>query len=100
MEYFGAVGLLPKAVVHKDLGLLLGNKGEWDAAIAEEREAVRPDPSLAEGHEDLAWALAGKGEWDAAIVEGREAIRLDPKLLRAHQQLGRALANKQASLGI
>jgi tetratricopeptide (TPR) repeat protein len=94
-RYREAVRLKPKdAVAHVDLGVALGNKGDWDGEITEEREAIRLKPRNAEAHFDLGLALENKGDWDGEITEEREAIRLKPDLAEAHFNLGFALENK------
>jgi len=79
---------------HVDLGVALGNKGDWDGEIAEERAALRLNPKNDMAHVDLGVALGGKGDWDGAIAEERAALRLNPKNDMAHVDLGVALGGK------
>ena len=50
-----------------------------DAAIAEEREAVRLSPNNAAFHASLGEALEQKGDRAGALQEYRTAATLDPK---------------------
>jgi len=79
---------------HVDLGVALGNKGDWDGEIAEERAALRLNPKNDMAHVDLGVALGGKGDWDGAIAEERAALRLNPNNGGAHNYLGNALYTK------
>jgi tetratricopeptide (TPR) repeat protein len=62
----------------------LAESGQYDAAIAEIREAIRLKPDFAEAHNNLGYALYATGQHDAAIAEFSEAIRLNPDLAKAH----------------
>ena len=79
------------AETHYSLGNALAEKGQYDAAIAEYREAIRLQPNLSEAHFELGIALDDKGQYDAAIAEDREAIRLKPDYAAVHYNLGGAL---------
>ena len=94
-ELHAAVGLAPEdAELHDALGGVLGDKGDWDGEITEEREALRLNPNLAEAHVNFGRALGEKGDWDGSIAEERAALRLDPNFDVAHVNLGRALGAK------
>ena len=79
------------ANAHEILGVALGNKGEWDGEIAQEREALRLSPNYADAHLNLGVALGHKNDWDGEIAEEREALRLNPNYADAHLNLGLAL---------
>lgn len=64
---------------HLILGRALDDKGDWDGAIAEYREALRLNPNYDTVHNNLGIALGHKGDTDGAIAEYREALRLNPK---------------------
>jgi len=82
------------AQAHASLGLALANRGDWAAAIAEDREAIRLDPQNAPAHAQLGSALAQQGSWDGALLEEREAVRLAPDSPLPHASLGAALMQK------
>ena len=63
----------------------------WDAAIAEDREAIHLEPGLGVAHLDIALGLAHKHEISGGIAEYREAARLDPDDALACNQLGQLL---------
>jgi tetratricopeptide (TPR) repeat protein len=95
-EYRAAVRVDPKNVeAHLVLFVLLGQKGDLDAEIAEEREALRIKPQYALGHIFLGVALGQAGDLDGDIAEQREALRLDPNNESAHAYLGVALGRKR-----
>jgi Flp pilus assembly protein TadD len=61
---------------HKLLGqgVVLVVAGDWPQAEKKIREALRLNPSLAEGHYNLAVALRNQGRFDEAIVEYHTAL--------------------------
>jgi len=66
------------ALLHRQLGLLLGRQERWKEASLHLREVARLRPDVADAHYALAQALAPGGQLDEAIRESREAIRLEP----------------------
>ena len=82
------------AGLHINLGKALDAEGQYDAAIAEYKEAIRLKPDYALGRNNLGNALDDKGQHDAAIAEYTEAIRLNPDMAEAHFNLGIALNAK------
>ena len=63
-----AIALDPKdARPHNNLGIVLHDKKELDAAIQEYRAAIALDPKDARPHHNLGNALLAKKELDAAI---------------------------------
>jgi serine/threonine protein kinase/Flp pilus assembly protein TadD len=90
-----AVALRPEnPSAHVHLGLALEKKGLLDAAIAENREAIRLDKDDAAAHNNLGIVLKNKGQLEEAIAELQEAIRLDKDDAIAHTNLGNALKDK------
>lgn len=75
-----------------NLGLLLRESGDLDAATDEFRRATMLAPDSADAHAQLGSALTSLGKYDEAIPELREAIRLHP-----HHTL--ALVNLATALG-
>jgi spermidine synthase len=84
--YLGA--LVPEsAEMHNILGSALADKGEFDRAIAEFREALRLEPDSASAHENLGLALASHQAPEEAVVHLRRSVQLDPGSGRAHYAL-------------
>lgn len=79
---------------HYNLGTTLLNKGDWDGASREFREAIRLQPEDPYAHNSLGIALDKKKDWGGAIQEYRETIRLWPDNPHAHYNLGCELANQ------
>ena len=82
---------------HANLGQVLAELGQYDAAIAQEREAIRIKSDFADAHHYLGSALLDAGKVDEAVVALREALRLRPRYVAAHNSLGLALAAQQKS---
>jgi len=59
-------------------GDALVRRGDFGAAIAEYREAIRLDPELGSAHASLGSALAHQGEPEQALAAFRDASRLEP----------------------
>ena len=81
-------------LLHVDLSAVLpSSQGEpgWDAAIAEDRQALRLEPDLAVAHLDLGIALLHQGDTKGAIAEYREVVRLDPEDAYACYRVGQLL---------
>jgi tetratricopeptide (TPR) repeat protein/serine/threonine protein kinase len=79
------------AAPHFDLGLALWQKGRFDEALAEYREAVRIKPDYAEARLALGNALKDTGRTDDALAEYRAVLRLRPDHAEAHYDLGSTL---------
>ena len=69
-------------MVRDQIALAFSDRGDWDAAIREQREAVRLFPAMGVAHKALAHALQSAGRLDEAVAEFREAVRLDPAFPR------------------
>jgi tetratricopeptide (TPR) repeat protein len=63
-------------------------QGNYQAAMARVREAIRLDPKLAEAHRSLAQIFGNTGRHEDALPEAREAVRLAPEYDKAHNTLG------------
>ncbi len=94
-EIRAAIAIEPdNPLLHVDLsGVLPSSLGEpgWTAAIAEDREALRLEPSMALAHFHIATALRQQGDTTGAIAEAREVVRLDADDGRAWSELARLL---------
>lgn len=77
-----------EAVEHLKRGVAHFNGKEYDAAIAEYREAIRLDPKLSMAYNNLGSALDREQRNSEALAEYREALRLDPKNFFALINLG------------
>ena len=75
-------------LAHKNLGVVLMDRGDFDGAIASYRQALEINPDDEQGHHDLALALATAGQPDEAIKRLHEALRLDDHYAAAHASLG------------
>ncbi len=79
---------------HFKQGWVYAEKGFWDEALSEFKNAVRLDPIDAKAHHSLGVAYARKNMWDLALDEFKEAMRLEPELPQSHYGLGAAYVRK------
>jgi tetratricopeptide (TPR) repeat protein len=90
-----AVALRPVSPgAHLNLGCLLYDKGRFDEAIAEYREALRLKKDYSGAHLNLGNALRAKSDLDGAIKEYQKALRLQKDFPGAHLNLGLVLRKK------
>ena len=75
-------------------GVAYLKKGQWNAAIASLKEAVRLKPDVALSHALLGLAYSNKGQYDLVIASYKEAIRLKPDYADVHLGLGNAYLKK------
>jgi tetratricopeptide (TPR) repeat protein len=71
----------------------LGEKGQYQAAIAEWTELAAANPDDARIHNNLATALARAGKLAEAIPQYEKALELNPQFHAIHDSLGQALAS-------
>jgi protein O-mannosyl-transferase len=71
-----------------------GKPGDNDAAIAQYRQAIARDPTLADAHYNLGVLLASRGSTDKAIAEFKDAIKYKPQQANAHYNLAVCLENQ------
>jgi len=69
----------------------LGEKGQYEAAIAEWTELAALKPDDARVHNNLATALARVGKFAEAIPQYERALQLNPQFHAIHGTLGQAL---------
>jgi arylsulfatase A-like enzyme/tetratricopeptide (TPR) repeat protein len=87
--YEAALPLAPEnARARAQLGDLVREMGDLDAAVRYQREAVRLEPASASYWNSLGMTLGGKGDVAEAEKAFREAFRLDPKNHRHAYNLG------------
>jgi tetratricopeptide (TPR) repeat protein len=79
------------AMAHYNLGLLLDERDEVEAAIVHYRAGLAVKPDMPDAHNNLARALARRGEFDEAMHHYRESLRIDPAQYLAYYNLGVAL---------
>jgi len=72
----------------------LAARGDYDAAIAQYKEAIALRDTSAHLHLRLALIYLKKGDADSAIAEYRAALRLQPHHEVAHEELVRLLRQK------
>lgn len=77
-------------VAHTNMGLVLQEKGDPVAAIAQYETALRIQPAYAETHNNFGNALCETGRVREAIVQYQEALALVPDLSQVHNNLGTA----------
>ncbi len=88
--YKKAIELCPDfAKAHESLGIIYySEKGTYDDAIRECKEALRIDPKLVNNHNILGNIYKRNGSFDDAIREYKKALRIDPNYDLAHMNLG------------
>jgi len=77
--------------VHANLGSVLVDTDQIDAALSHYRKAVQLRPDIAELHDNLGNALRLSGDADAALAAHDQALQLKPGLLEAYINRGNAL---------
>ncbi len=81
-------------IAHNNLGGILLERGELEAARARFEEAVRLEPRYPEAQNNLGIVLERQGRRDEAVARYRAAIEADPSFADAHNNLGVALASE------
>ena len=84
--YLGAI-VPESADVHNVLGISLAEKGRFDEAIGEFREAERLAPDSAATQWHLGAALASRGAREEALDHLRRSVQLDPNNPQARHDL-------------
>ena len=90
----GLTGIATPAVdMYKkfDRAVALGEKGQYEAAIAEWTELAATNPDNARVHSNLATALARNGRVAEAVPQYEKALELNPQFHAVHGSLGEAL---------
>jgi tetratricopeptide (TPR) repeat protein len=80
--------------INYNLGIALANKGDYEGAIKEFREALKTKPFDRKTHGSLGIALANTGDIDAAIQQFQEVLRIDPNDTKSQSNLRKAIAQK------
>lgn len=93
--YRRALAVEPAHVeAHLNLGRLLHEAGELEAAETHYRAAVTAAPGDASAHYNLGVVLEDLKRWSPAIAAYRQALRLDDSLAAAHFNIARLLQAK------
>jgi tetratricopeptide (TPR) repeat protein len=74
-----------------DQAVDLGEKGQYDAAIAEWKQLLATNPNDARIHNNFGAVLARTGRYNEAIAEYERALELNPQYHAIQANLGRAL---------
>jgi Flp pilus assembly protein TadD len=87
-----AVGVTENNLLaHYDLGLALGQQGDYELASSHLRIALAIDPSQPEPHYNLGLCLMSLGKLAEAVEEYQAAVQLDPGHLMARNNLAVSL---------
>jgi spermidine synthase len=89
--YLGAI-VPDSADLHNILGLSFAERGRFEEAIAEFRDALRQEPDSAMTHWHLGAALASRGAREEAIEHLRRSVELDSNNPLARHDLEAVLA--------
>jgi tetratricopeptide (TPR) repeat protein len=91
-EFAILVKQLPTAETHYNFGALRHRQHEWDAALAEYREALRLDSNYAEAHFGAGLTLLAVGRDRDAVASLRRAHAIRPSWGAVAEQLAWTLA--------
>ena len=73
------------------LGLVLGDRGQHEAAVALYRRALAANPDYAKAHNNLGNALKDLGQTLESLAHYERAIALEPRYAEAYYNMGSAL---------
>jgi tetratricopeptide (TPR) repeat protein len=76
---------------YNNLGTLLAQTGQRQAAAQQFQQALRIKPDHAEAYYNLGIISAGYGKLDEAVERYRQALQINPRYTEAHNNLGSAL---------
>jgi Flp pilus assembly protein TadD len=79
-------------VAYNNLGAVLFQKGQVDAAAAQYQKSLKIHPTNEKAHNNLGNALLQKGRGDEAMTQFQEALEINPNFEQARSNLGIALA--------
>jgi len=77
-----------RAVVYYNRGAAHWRKRDFDAAIADENEAIEINPKLANAYMRRGAAYGDQGDIDRALADADKAIEIDPENMRAYSNRG------------
>ena len=79
------------AIIHNISGIINLAIGSWNEAINNFKEAIKINPTYAEGHYNLGIALDNLNLLEDAVINYSKAIELKPNFVNAHESLIRIL---------
>jgi protein O-mannosyl-transferase len=79
-------------MVRNNLGILLSDRGQFDAAIVQYQKVLEVDPKDADAHNNLANALIACHQFETAVAHLEQSLKFRPNSFVAEFNLGRALA--------
>ena len=82
-------------LANNNLGLLAGDAGDWEGAIARYRRAIKASPGFAVAYNNLGLALGALGRFAEAEKALGEAVRIVPDFPDALHNLGFTLATNK-----
>jgi Flp pilus assembly protein TadD len=82
---------ISSAIVRTRLGNIFAEQGHADAALAEYRQAIAFDGTLADAHSNAAAMLLRLGDLSGAIAELEKAVIIPPEDAASHIRLGSLL---------
>jgi len=77
--------------VHNNLGIVLKEQGQLDAAVESFEQALAIKLDYAEAHNNLGVTLQELGQLDVAVKSYDKALAINPDYAEAHNNLGNAL---------
>jgi len=90
--YRRAVELNPNSgAAYHELGEILRNQEQWEAAVDAYSHAIRNNPELSWSHNNLAESLVKLERWEEAVKAYRKAIELNPDFSWSHNNLADVL---------
>jgi protein O-mannosyl-transferase len=78
-----------------NLGNLLSDRGDFDAAIEQYEMAIKTRPEYADAEHNFGVALGRQNRTDEAIAHFEEAVRLNSDWAKGHRDLAKALARQE-----
>jgi tetratricopeptide (TPR) repeat protein len=81
-------------LAQNNLGELLAQRGQMDAASIHFQEAIQIEPDFAEAHYNYGNVLVQKGRWEEAMVQFQKTLEIQPDFAEAHNNLGNLLLQK------
>ena len=82
------------------MGLLTGQKGDFDRAIEDFNKAIDLKPDYAKAYYNRGIAYGDKGDFDRAIEDFNKAIDLNPDYAKAYYSRGIAYGDIKAILTV
>jgi tetratricopeptide (TPR) repeat protein len=93
-NYPQATPVDPRATTYLNLGITLGEEGEYARAVPELERALRLVPDLPPAHHALGRTLTRQGKADEAELHFRRALEIDPDFSPALLSLGDLLGGR------